>query len=136
MEAKIYSVDTVNYHLNKSIPPNLVVTASGTVNSSGWKEGRLIPWTYKKMPTDGIVDFDFIATYPEENVIWLFSTIESIPLTITFHNWIKGIRVHAANGNKEFQFKPGQGNESNFVLLGGTDDGEPAPFPWFPNESE
>ena len=100
MEAKVYSVESTCFHINKSIPPQLVVTASGQVNSSGWSNGRLIPWVYVEQPADGIQDFDFVATSPSGVVLWVISPIGGNE-TIEMQDWITGIRIHSSSDKVE-----------------------------------
>lgn len=64
MDAKIYSVQSACFEINKINPPELFVRAEGQATSSGWSNARLAPWTYITPPEDGIQDFDFIATPP------------------------------------------------------------------------
>ncbi len=92
--SKIASVVSACFSLNKSNPPELVVSASGTVSSSGWKNGNLSPVVYVVPPPDGIQDFDFEATPPEGMVLQVMLPISgdgSMPL----ESWMKGVRVRA-----------------------------------------
>lgn len=100
MEAKIYSVQDAYFHINKTNPPQLVVSSSGQVNSSGWSGGKLVPWIYVTQPADGIQDFDFIATAPDGIVLWVMSSISGSG-TIELENWMKGVSIHGSNNNVE-----------------------------------
>lgn len=100
MEAKVYSAESACFHINKSNPPQLVVSASGQVNSSGWSNGRLIPWVYVDQPADGIQDFDFVATAPSGFVLWVISPIGGEG-TIEMQDWMKGIRIHSSSNKIE-----------------------------------
>lgn len=100
MEAKIYSVQTGCFHINKSNPPQLVVNAAGQVNSSGWSNGKLLPWVYVVPPADGIQDFDFVATAPSGIVLWVISPIGGEG-TIELENWMKGVRIHTSSNSIE-----------------------------------
>lgn len=100
MEAKVYSVESACFHINKSNPPQLVVNASGQVNSSGWSNGRLIPWVYVDQPADGIQDFDFVATAPSGVVLWVISPIGGDG-TIEMRDWMKGVRIHSSSNKVE-----------------------------------
>jgi hypothetical protein len=104
MEAKIYSVQSVYFHINKSNPPQLVVSAAGQVNSSGWSNGKLIPWIYIDQPADGIQDFDFVATAPSGMVLWVISPIGGEGI-IELENWMKGVRVHTASNKSEIMLE-------------------------------
>lgn len=62
---KIYRVDDVKLDILKSNPPQLSVTAKGKTRTSGWKDGQLIPrFSHASPPTNGIYEFDFVATMP------------------------------------------------------------------------
>jgi len=100
MDAKVYSVSKVYFHINKSNPPQLVVNAHGQVNSSCWSNGRLIPWMYVNKPADGVQDYDFVATAPHGKVLWLVSPIAGDG-AVMLEDWMKGIRVHASSNKSE-----------------------------------
>ncbi|EOU3287236.1 hypothetical protein ACNVJQ_005132 [Vibrio harveyi] len=100
MEAKIYSVSSACFHLNKSNPPQLIISAAGQVNSSGWNNGRLVPWIYVAPPSDGIQDFDFIATSPEGVVLWMLMPISGQG-TIELPGWATGVRIHSSSNKVE-----------------------------------
>ena len=96
--SNVASVTSVCFHLNKSNPPELVVSASGTVGSSGWKDFRLFPVTYIVQPPDGIQDFEFEGTPPTGMALQVIRHISgdgSMPLEL----WMKGVRVHGANNS-------------------------------------
>ena len=128
MELGISSVQTANIHILKSDPPKIIVEASGTVNTLGWTNGRLIPVVYFVPPDDGIQDFNFIGTAPdgyanqaqEEN----FKGTGWIPQ----FDWLKGVRIIAASNSIEVMLSgateadPGVG----FVQIAGD---EHWPFP-------
>lgn len=96
MEAKVYSVQSAHFHINKSNPAQLIIHAIGQVTSTGWKNGRLIPWNYIKKPDDDIQDFDFVATTPNGVVLWVVSPIEGFTST-GLDNWMKGVRIHSSS---------------------------------------
>lgn len=100
MEAKIYSVESACYCIAETMPAQLSIQASGTVNSTDWTNGTLIPWTYVTQPTDGMVDFEFIATAPSGLAMWDMSPITGHGL-VEMDDWIKGIRIHTSNGDLE-----------------------------------
>lgn len=101
MLLKIYSVKTVKVALAKSIPPLLIVTAEGSVNSSGWKDGQLSPRVYIRPPEDGIQDFDFLARPPAGFVRPVVTDISAEDVYGRMPGWLKGIRVHSANNAVE-----------------------------------
>lgn len=100
MDAKVYSVEKVCIHVNKSNPAELVVVAGGTVNSSGWSNGRLVPHVYIHPPADGVQDFDFIAEAPSGFVLWWMAPIAGSG-RILLTDWMKGARVHASSNTSE-----------------------------------
>jgi hypothetical protein len=46
-------------------PPCISIHAEGTVPTTGWSRGQLIPYIYVQPPTNGIWEFDFVAEPPE-----------------------------------------------------------------------
>lgn len=124
MDAKIFSVQNACFHINKSKPPQIVVHAAGTVNSSGWSNGRLIPWTYVDQPQDGVQDFDFIATAPSGFVLWVMSPLAGLG-SIQHGSWMKGVRVHAATNNVEISLSDDQCCVEGAVIASDT-----FPWPW------
>lgn len=83
----------------ESFPPQIQVTAFGTVPTGGWTNPQLVPYTYVQAPPDGIYDFDFVATPPDGMATQAITPIR-VRTTLTDEN-IKGIRVHAALNFKE-----------------------------------
>lgn len=98
MSQNVSSVKTVCFSLNKSNPPQLSVSASGMVSSSGWKGGALIPRVYVAQPQDGVQDFDFVAEPPSGVVLWVMSPISGDG-TIMLEQWMEGVRVHSATNS-------------------------------------
>lgn len=98
MSQSVSSVKTVCFSINKSNPPQLAVNASGSVNSSGWKGGALVPRVYVMQPQDGVQDFDFVAEAPNGIVLWVISAISGDGC-IELEPWIKGVRVHSATNS-------------------------------------
>lgn len=98
MSQNVSSVKTVCFSINKSNPPQLSVSASGAVNSSGWNGGALLPRVYVLPPQDGIQDFDFVAEAPTGIVLWKKSAISGDG-GVVLESWMKGARVHAATNS-------------------------------------
>jgi hypothetical protein len=96
MSKHIMKVVKVDLTWLKSNPPRLVITASGFVTTSGWKNGRLEPRFYIDFPADGIQDFDFVADPPLGMALQVISPITAEPI-----EWdnppekLKGVRIHA-----------------------------------------
>jgi hypothetical protein len=94
----ILEVTEIELSVLESFPPQLQVTAFGTVPSAGWKNPQLIPYTYIQAPPDGIYDFDFVATPPQGVVAQVISPIR---VRTTFPaEGVKGVRIHASSNNK------------------------------------
>ena len=104
MDAKIYSAERACFHINKINPPQLVVEAVGTVNSSGWSGGRLVPYSYVTPPADGIQDFDFLALAPSGMVLWAMQPITG-HASIELSPWMKGVRIHTSTNAIEVLFE-------------------------------
>jgi len=60
----IYSVEEVTLAFERSLPPNLIVTAVGTVSTGGWSNFRLSKIEHVTPPEDGIQEFSFDGTPP------------------------------------------------------------------------
>lgn len=97
MDAKVLEVTSVSFALTKSLPPGLIVHATGKVSSSGWSNGRLVPYVYLVPPQDGIWDFDFIATRPERIALTVISPISASEFIEPMPSWCRGVRVHAGS---------------------------------------
>lgn len=124
MANKVSSVNTLCFSLNKSNPIKLSVSALGSVNSSGWTSGALIPAVYVTTPADGIQDFDFVAVPPAGIVLWIISPISGDG-TIELEDWMRGVRVHAATGSltallSETSCVVGQGVFSDHLMTAAT----------------
>jgi len=126
--AKVMSTKTVQISLQKSNPPQLIVHATGSVNSSGWKNGELAPWVYVVPPKDGILDMDFLATPPVGNVLWVIS-----PITGTINgpvqSWMKGVRIHSSTNKTEVFFNDG-GTTTLSTNTTHSEEEDVWPWPW------
>lgn len=101
MDAKVYSVESVWTAFTKSNPPGVIIQALGTVTSSGWSNGRLVPRIYITPPSDGVWDFDFIATRPSGISLPALRPIEAQEYFHPLPSWFKGARVHASTNTAE-----------------------------------
>ena len=101
MDAKVFEVTSVSHALTKSMPPGLIVVASGNVSSSGWSNGRLIPYVYVMPPSDGIWDFDFVATAPKGIALTVISPMSAQTMIHPMPPWCQGVRVHAGSNKME-----------------------------------
>ena len=91
---RIYRVDSVEAHLNKTNPPELVISVGGTVTTLGWSKGQLSPRVYVTPPTDGIYEFDFEAQPPSGMAGQVLSPI-SANYSAEAPVGIKGVKVYA-----------------------------------------
>lgn len=144
MDAKVLEVTSVSFALTKSLPPGLIVHATGKVSSSGWSNGRLVPYVYLAPPQDGIWDFDFIATRPERIALTVISPISASEFIEPMPSWCRGVRVRAGS-NEMTSGESGLGDEMIRTLssspaehpLGlrnvGVTEGGADTFPWAVN---
>jgi hypothetical protein len=87
-------INSVEYEFTKGDKPQLVVTASTTVPTGGYK-ANLVRVTYIKQPDDGIQDYNLYLTKPDGFVTQVISEVkasDSWPAESTA--WVKGVRVH------------------------------------------
>ncbi len=87
----------VQYRVQTSDPPNLVVVATGEVNTGGYGPTKLIRRKYVKPPQDGIQDYYLRSVPPEGIVTQVISKVSATNQWKDFRSdapWIKGIRVH------------------------------------------
>jgi hypothetical protein len=98
-QAKIFRVDTVALHILKTNPPILVIQATGTVGSTGWKNGKLIPFIYVRPPADGIYEFDFVADQPTGLTLPVLLPITAEGQWENFPPNLKGIKVYSSSNN-------------------------------------
>lgn len=98
MLIKVLEVQSVSFEPVKKKPSQLKISATGLVTTGGWKEPRLIPYSYATLPPDGIYDFDFAAEAPgsKEAVIMVMTKINVDFIWEKKPADLKGIRVHAS----------------------------------------
>ncbi len=101
MTHKVLEVKSVSLALLQSKPPQLAITATGSVPTTGYTDPQLVPYLYTVPPSDGIYDFDLVATPPGgiagDVVLPVVATfvMEQIP------TGLKGVRVHASSNEKD-----------------------------------
>jgi hypothetical protein len=61
----IRTVETADARYVAMNKVSVIINATGTTNSNGWKNPRLEPVVYVQPPPDGIWDFSFVADEPE-----------------------------------------------------------------------
>ena len=139
--AKAYEVTGVTASLAQDGAEGLytlTVTATGTVNSGGWRDPQLSPYIYVTPPADGIQVFDLIASPPPSDAIvtWGFVPVTA---TITGHlaPWVKGVRVQASTNEQEVMIDGLPDDlpdyESRVDKFTTQSEGMPLPwpFPWY-----
>lgn len=108
MTSVINTVLSVSWSMNRKLPPDLEVSATGRGGNPGWSNGMLQAKPTLAPPEDGIQEFTFLADGPGGGVV-----IQVIPLPISGHgsiqaaNWMKGVRVVAATNKLEILFADG-----------------------------
>ena len=96
---KVLEVQTVKLSVLESLPRKLVILASGTVPTRGWKDAELIPHTYIQPPPDGIYGYDFVAEPPDQPVPEIITPIETYTVD-PLPDDLKGVKVHASLNSK------------------------------------
>lgn len=97
----LLEVDCIDLALRTGAFPYLGLSVSGSANSDGWREPKLVPWRYLEAPEDGIYAFDFVASPPTGN-----AESRLYPLA-THYEWsdfpsdLRGVRVHATNNQMQ-----------------------------------
>lgn len=144
MEVKVLRVENVTLTFTWSEPSAFLVVARGTVPTSGWRGGKLVPRMYSAPPEDGVLDFDFLAEAPEDLVAQILSPIQSAPVLMYPPKWAKGVRVIASTnqlvtfagtvsaGNDEESQTMQLASETKFAedTAGVSPTGGPGIFPW------
>jgi hypothetical protein len=97
----------VKYELQTSDPPNLVVTAEGTVPTGGWTEVQLIRRVYDKEPADGIWEYDLLAKPPDGPAPQVISKVKASDIWEKVDaKKLKGLRVYGLEkGIKTIKFQ-------------------------------
>ena len=100
----ILEVTQVSLSVLKSFPPQLQIVASGTVPTTGWSNPLLVPYTYIQAPPDGIYDFVFVATPPQDVVAEVITPIRAQYIWPTFPQELVGVRIHSSTNSKVVLF--------------------------------
>ena len=125
MQARIFQVDKVD--LAQTPKGSAVISASGTVPTSGWRNGELQPRIYIAPPRDGLWDWDFVATPPSGVSLQVISPIAAQTTPFLPPTWFKGVRVHSSTNAIERTMHQ-LAVETLFVA--GEADGGVDVFPW------
>lgn len=126
--AKIVDVE---YAVEKIIPPNLIVTATGEVPTAGYQKPTLERVTYVVPPADGIQDYYLRATPPSGVAAQVISNVKATDRWKGYTDeapWIKGIRVHGTGDGvmvKMFSGAPaGKKSKNDRTFEGESNDGQ------------
>lgn len=96
---KVFEVTDVQLSILESNPRQIEVIASGNASTPGWKDAHLSPVHYVMPPADGIQDFSFLATPPEDIVPDVVTPISAKYRIEQEPEWLKGVRIHAATNS-------------------------------------
>jgi Dyp-type peroxidase family len=100
-QKKIFEVTEVELVIEKKNPPILIITAEGKVNTSGWSNGKLIPFIYILPPVDGIYEFDFVADEPTGVTLQVISKIISQSFIWNdFPKELNGVKIYSSSNSK------------------------------------
>jgi hypothetical protein len=99
-QESILEVTDVRLSVLKSFPPQLQIAASGTVSTSGWSNPQLVPFNYVQAPPDGIYDFEFVATPPQDVTAQVITAIAANYIWKTFPQELVGVRIHSSTNSK------------------------------------
>jgi hypothetical protein len=97
---KILEITEVRLAVLESFPPQLQITASGTVPTASWSNPRLKPHIHVQAPPDGVYGFDFVADPPKDATARVISSIEVTDVWENLPEDVKGVRVHALQNSK------------------------------------
>jgi hypothetical protein len=100
MPESVQAVNQINLAILESFPPQLRITALGTVASAGWTNPQLLPRTYIQAPPDDIYDFDFVADPPAGIVAQVVTPIAATYVWPSLPSGLKGVRIHSATNEQ------------------------------------
>jgi hypothetical protein len=130
---RISSVNEIKSFVLGTPTPMTALSVQGTASSSGWTHPHLARIRYFAPPTDGIQEYDFVATPPKGIALTVMTPISAtFFLTEDIANYwgpgqpLKGVRVHAASNSLEYLFD--QKPEKMMVLQSLTGDDSPYPL--------
>ncbi|MBD9624766.1 hypothetical protein IB279_17640 [Ensifer sp. ENS06] len=129
MAAKVYEVAKLELRFATTTEqtPLLSVSAEGRAITNGWTDPELAVWSYAEAPADGILDLDFIANPPADDLGGNAATEGTrASLILPVPGWVKGVRVHCSRNHEEAMLTEDAKGEavSDAMPL-------PWPFPWY-----
>lgn len=104
----VMAVHDVSIAILKTYPPQVIVSAIGTVSTGGWRDPQLAPHVYIDPPVDGVQGYDFVATPPAGYAIQVLSPVFAANGPAEYPEWMRGARVHSASGSVEAMFGDGR----------------------------
>jgi hypothetical protein len=105
MKTKIYSIENVTLDILKSNPLQLSVSALGTANSTGWIDAQLLPrFGNLHKPTNGIYEFDFVATPPTGYALQVLTPIWANYIFSKIPKDIKKVIIYGKKDSKEVYY--------------------------------
>ena len=84
----------------------MCVTAIGQVPTGGYTNVRLLRAIYPEWPMDGIQDYFLLATPPTELAAQVVAKVEADYRWEKLDDWLKGVRVHGADGGVVVKMLP------------------------------
>ncbi|MDB5677684.1 hypothetical protein [Sphingomonas bacterium] len=94
---RIYSIDSIQFALTKSIPPSLLVMASGRAVSTGWSDIKLEPLE-KTLSPDGILDLAFVGVPPSDISLPMLTPV-SAHFVWKDAEGVIGVKIHARSND-------------------------------------
>lgn len=101
----VQEVTEVNLGVLESFPPQLKITALGTVTTAAWTNPQLLPRIYIQAPPDDIYEFDFVANPPEGTAAQVVTPIQATYVWQSLPTGLKGVRIHAATNEQVALFE-------------------------------
>jgi hypothetical protein len=94
-ERHVFTVERVHIDLLECEPPQLWLRADGTTMTPGYSAPRLRPRVHAEPPADGILEFDFVASPPDDDVRLANTPVRAAYRLDGAPEWLRGARVHA-----------------------------------------
>lgn len=103
----------IEYAVQQSNPPNLLITATGEVPTAGWKKIQLLRRVYITPPADGIWEYDLVGLPPTGPAAQVVTKVRGRDQWKDYDQKTKGVRVYGiGRGTKEIRFGREKGKES------------------------
>src|SRR5690606_3917164 len=92
----VKTILSVDYAIQESFPPTLVVTAVGQVPTGGWTGAKLTRRNREKPPADGIYEYDLTAVPPSGAATQVISKVTAKDSWKDPPKGLKGLKVYGA----------------------------------------